>query len=222
MIQTIKQKFRHLVPSGTEMRRLRSMGLNHIGLALSREPAIFCEKPSLRLISVFPFLVQQIAGDVERIAFNQVGVLDGSDACDLTKILEGRRYSGAMVEPQPRQFQQLVQNWENTPGLHFFNEAIDVASGERVLYLPPTGESVVASFCKEHLLKSGYRNQEIREILVQCNTLSSVADRAGLERVEVLQLDAEGYDHKIIQSIEFDRIRPKLIRFEMFYLSKAD
>jgi hypothetical protein len=35
-----------------------------------------------------------------------------------------------------------------------------------------------------------------------------------LESVDILQIDAEGYDGQILLSIDFGRIRPAIVRFE--------
>ena len=40
------------------------------------------------------------------------------------------------------------------------------------------------------------------------------AAAAGLERVDLVQIDAEGFDWPIIRSIDFARLRPAIIRFE--------
>jgi hypothetical protein len=38
----------------------------------------------------------------------------------------------------------------------------------------------------------------------------------------MIQIDAEGYDWPIIRSIDFTRIRPRILRFEYRHMSDAD
>jgi hypothetical protein len=44
--------------------------------------------------------------------------------------------------------------------------------------------------------------------------VASALQLAGLESVDLIQIDAEGYDWPIIWSIDFDRVRPAIVRFE--------
>jgi hypothetical protein len=45
---------------------------------------------------------------------------------------------------------------------------------------------------------------------------------AGLESVDLIQIDAEGYDWPIIRSIDFDRVRPAIVRFEYRNMLPSD
>jgi len=40
--------------------------------------------------------------------------------------------------------------------------------------------------------------------------------------IDLLQIDAEGYDYEIIRSIDFDTVKPAIIHYEHMVLSEAD
>jgi hypothetical protein len=52
--------------------------------------------------------------------------------------------------------------------------------------------------------------------------VESALQTAGLSHVDILQIDAEGYDWAIIRSINFERLRPRILRFEYRNLSPRD
>ena len=45
---------------------------------------------------------------------------------------------------------------------------------------------------------------------------------AEINHIDLLQIDAEGYDYEIIKMIKFQKIRPSIIRYEHKHLSKKD
>ncbi len=49
---------------------------------------------------------------------------------------------------------------------------------------------------------------------VPCITLSDFCARHALTRVDFLKIDAEGYDFDVLESLDFDRVRPELILVE--------
>jgi hypothetical protein len=49
---------------------------------------------------------------------------------------------------------------------------------------------------------------------VRCETLASLLDRHGVSRIDLVHVDAEGHDHRIIRQIDFERFSPRLILYE--------
>jgi hypothetical protein len=78
---------------------------------------------------------------------------------------------------------------------------------------------MVASFDRRHLLRHGIRESEIVTQQVACHTVGSALRAAGMNDVDLLQIDAEGYDWPIIRSIDFSQIRPRVIRFEYRHMT---
>jgi hypothetical protein len=86
----------------------------------------------------------------------------------------------------------------------------------------PGGDSVGASFDRNHLLKHGAHGADIVEQEVPCLTIKEVMEQAGYQTIDLLQIDAEGYDYEIIKSIDFSHCSPTILRFEFSHLSRKD
>ncbi len=62
----------------------------------------------------------------------------------------------------------------------------------------------------------------IREIAVECITFDALCRRHGLERLDLLHIDAEGADYEILQRVDFRRYRPTVVLFEHMHLTAAE
>src|SRR5258708_7482529 len=69
------------------------------------------------------------------------------------------------------------------------------------------------------LLKDGIRENQIQSVAVRCATVASLLQEYGLAHCALLQIDAEGYDYQIIQSIDFRTVQPLIVRFEQVHLT---
>ena len=52
------------------------------------------------------------------------------------------------------------------------------------------------------------------EILVPTARLDDLVAKHGLEKLDILQLDTEGFDFDVLQTLNLRQTRPRLIRFE--------
>jgi hypothetical protein len=57
---------------------------------------------------------------------------------------------------------------------------------------------------------------------VACMRLESLYSKHGVERVDLLLVDTEGYDHEVIRQIDFSAQRPRLLVYEHCHLSRRD
>jgi hypothetical protein len=53
-------------------------------------------------------------------------------------------------------------------------------------------------------------------------TLESLCRRHDVERIDLLVIDTEGYDHEILKSIELERRHPRLAIYEHYHLPAAE
>lgn len=72
----------------------------------------------------------------------------------------------------------------------------------------------VASTNINHILKHGYNIDGIQKITVNCMTINQLFDKHNLININILFIDAEGIDDKIIKSIDFNRYSIDSIYFE--------
>ena len=94
----------------------------------------------------------------------------------------------------------------------------------RDLYCQRGVAAMTASFDRSHLRKHGIRGSidiVAQPVAVPHDRACALALAGGLERVDLIQIDAEGYDWPIIRSIDFARLRPRILRFEYRHMSHA-
>jgi len=126
------------------------------------------------------------------------------------------------VEPQPGAFARLQQTYRNQKQVTLLQAAIAETEGTRELFCPRGPASMTASFDRRHLLKHNIPERDIVSQTVPCHTVESALRAAGLNQVDLIQIDAEGYDWPIIRSIDFVRTKPRIIRFEYRHMSDGD
>jgi FkbM family methyltransferase len=175
------------------------------------------------------------------LTFVQVGANDGND--EFASLRRRYHWSGVMVEPQKRVYDQLVQS-NSEPGIAFEMAAIADQDGARTLYEISFSKAqwatALASFdynVIEKHIKDGYiascamkegvslpsrvEDYCIRES-VQCITLKSLGERHHLDSLDILLVDTEGYDYEIVRQIPQLHDPPKVVLFEHKHLSKSN
>jgi len=84
----------------------------------------------------------------------------------------------------------------------------------------------LGSFNLDTVLKSKNIIPNLEDYLmvekIECITLKSLLQKHEVKKIDLLQIDAEGYDSEIIKSIDFNAIKPKIIRYEHINLKKNE
>lgn len=166
----------------------------------------------------------------------QIGAFDGKSNDFLFDHLAKYPTRAIMVEPQPEAFKVLEKNYAQVPGVVFERAAIASEDGELPLYrireeyhssfrLAPQ----LASFDKKHLQNAlsldhlvglpEDRDECIESIPVQGITMNTLLAKHSVTVMDILQIDTEGFDFEIIKMIDFEKIVPQLINFEIGHLS---
>ena len=60
------------------------------------------------------------------------------------------------------------------------------------------------------------------ECVVNGITFATLIEKHNVQTIDLLQLDAEGYDFEIIQSIPFTKVIPSIIRYEHKHIDNAE
>lgn len=218
----LRKRFSWFLPTLERRRQIRDRLLRRVGLARTKEPLLFVDHPDWRTAN----LVQYVAADHllrhGQLSFLQIGAFDGVVVDDMRRVIEHENVRGILVEPQPVPFARLEKRYQGHRHLTLVNAAIDKTSGTRTLYTIRGGDSVGASFDRNHLLKHGAGSADIIEQEVPCLTINEVMEQAGFQTIDLLQIDAEGYDFELIKSIDFRQCAPAILRFEFSHLSRKD
>jgi FkbM family methyltransferase len=184
--------------------------------------------PSARFLQVF-------ADCFPRCSFLQIGANDGQQRDPLRLLVENRRWHGVMVEPVPFVFERLRARYRGHPRVRLENSAIADREGQLPFYhlaqaAPgeqlPVWYDALGSFRREVILKHRDKIPGLEQRIVQtdvpCLTFDGLCARHGIERVDLIQIDTEGYDYEIIKRIDWGRWRPALVIYEHHHLSTAD
>ncbi|MDB5311155.1 MAG: FkbM family methyltransferase [Gemmataceae bacterium] len=80
----------------------------------------------------------------------------------------------------------------------------------------------LASFDKHLLVKQIPAGTPIVEVTVPAVTLDSLLRTHDVRRIDLLQIDTEGFDYEVIQMLDFATVRPAIIHYEHTHLSDPD
>jgi FkbM family methyltransferase len=154
----------------------------------------------------------------------QVGANEGRDDDPIRPYLLEYPWRALLIEPQPEVFERLKQNYAGLESrLSFENVAISNNPEPLKLFrLPPTAkasDSIVSFDPKIIAKQSGLKPQDMVAISVPTARLDDILLKHELTHVDVLQLDTEGYDWDVLQTLDLTKTRPLLIRFEHGHLS---
>jgi FkbM family methyltransferase len=168
----------------------------------------------------------------EACNFIQVGAFDGLTADPLYRYIDRCRWRGVMLEPQPALAAKLRQLYKDNSNIVILEAAVDSEHTTRTLYTVdsdtfPNWAAGLASFNRDHILRHDWVlpgiEKSIREIRVSCIPFSEIIEsRPGGDGLDVLQIDAEGADGRILSLFPFDRLRPAIVHWEIKNMTKPE
>ncbi len=164
------------------------------------------------------------------IKFIQIGANDGIRFDDLYSFVTDGQWTGLVIEPLPSHFKKLCQNYKHHPnvkplniGIHpLLKEAKIYSVLESALNKYPKWVDGCTSMNRNHLIERGVSNDDILESIVMCDPLMSVVEKYEMHDIDYLQIDTEGYDARILKSIDFTKLKPAVIKFEWMHLSQIE
>jgi FkbM family methyltransferase len=219
--------------SSREMKRLLKAAFAALGYRVQGTryiPRQFLESACLRTIELSDLISRRMLETGPELAFIQVGAFDGITADPLRKYIEKYSWQGVLVEPQARAVNKLRQLYNGNRRIVILHAALDRECGTRTLFTvesetAPAWGGGMASFQREHIVQhssliSGIETM-IREERVDCITFDEVLPLLASERIDLLQIDAEGSDAYLLSLFPFDRVRPAIVHWEIKHYTKA-
>jgi FkbM family methyltransferase len=203
--------------------------MRKVGLDIKRRPIALsqCDCAELRLN--IEFVIAHHLLTCETLHFVQVGANDGCTHDPLHRLVKSRPCRGILLEPLPPAFKRLRATYGKRGDLTLINAAIAEADGERTLFSVredapgPDWTKGLASFNEAHILKHDgfipHIADYIEQTKVPCITFDTLFQKIPLPRVDLLQVDTEGYDAEILRLFDIKRRRPRIIQFEHRHLS---
>lgn len=189
----------------------------------TRKPSFLRQHPDLEISNLIDLVQSHYGKRGSEFFFVQVGAFDGVTADPIHHLVKSYGWRGALVEPQLEAFNLLQQNYAGHEGLQFFNVAIGPQNDEITLYTRPGGVVQAASLKRHLMMKPGRRGRALQPRKVPCWTFDRLLREAQAPAtIDLLQIDAEGYDYQIIRSIDLHQVRPAIIHYEHMVLSQRE
>ena len=168
--------------------------------------------------------------------FIQIGAGDGVAGDSIyEELLEYEHWSGIMVEPVPHLHEKSKQNFKNINDITYINSAISESGGPMTFYscTPICPHSGLSGFSKDHILKHARARPDkfscietdfsdhFNEVLIPTITFRDLLKENNVSHIDLLIIDAEGYDFKILKTIDFNIVTPSIIMYEHIHINDA-
>ena len=175
----------------------------------------------------------------------QIGANDGITNDPIHKFIKRDHWKGVLLEPQPKVFEnELSKIYQNDKGIHPLCAAIGSVDGSQKLYKIAFCDSRwatgLASFSLENIKftfengvvekncrKEGIeipKNDEDRISYDEVSVISpeSLIKKYNISKIDLLQIDAEGFDLEVIKIFDIPQTLPEAIVFENENLDATD
>jgi FkbM family methyltransferase len=190
------------------------------------------------LSNLFDHALHHLGFSGVKPSFVVIGAMDGVSFDEFHSFVRSYGWSGLLVEPIPEQFRRLVANYTAigcSPRNRYENSAIAEHNGttQMLTMKQDAVDSGVVHECFGGMSaiyppRNGLGHPGDAEnvrlygelIEVPCLTFPALLERHKITNFDILCIDAEGWDFKILRQLDFAQYRPKLIRIE--YINLAD
>ena len=179
-------------------------------------------------------LLRDFAVALPEAVFLQIGANDGMTGDPIHALLAhaGQRWSGVLVEPVAHLFAQLAERYGQNSALRLERAAIGERDGTAVIHrLQTTAAETLwleqlASLDPE-VLRQNARQFGVTEPVIISETVPSVSvatflARHQLTRLDLVIIDTEGWDWRILRQFDLTKYRPKLMLYEHQHLSPEE
>ena len=170
--------------------------------------------------------ILKAVGQKSRVFFVQVGSNDGLQGDPIHDlIVERPGWCGIFIEPIDFLYKRLRSNYGEDERFIFENVAIGTEKGSKKFYYVsekaseldlPYWHDQLGSFDRDHITRALGEQMlpYIVEADVECLPLQDVLDRNGVDAIDLVHIDTEGFDYKVLSQIDLKRYKPSVILFE--------
>jgi FkbM family methyltransferase len=161
-------------------------------------------------------------------SFLVIGAMDGISHDNLSPYIRDKKMKGVFVEPVKYMFNKLVDNYKDFDGIFFENCAISDNDGEAVIKRidfdrkdsypdwSDGGSSLVPQ-------KTDMKNvSNLIDEVVTTKTLKSLLSTYDDLKIDILQIDCEGYDVIILRQFDFKKYNPSFVSIENLSMTNEE
>lgn len=173
----------------------------------------------------------------DKVNYNviQIGSNDGVTGDPISELLmKNEKWEAVFVEPVPYIYQKLKRNYSDETRFKCENVAINDGSSQTFYWVDPKVINEVqelpvwydqlGSFDKNNIVKhlDGILTPYILETEVQGLSLIELIKESNFDQVDLLHIDTEGYDWKILSQLDLTMYCPHIVLFEHTHLTKQE
>ena len=164
----------------------------------------------------------------------QIGSNDGKTSDPLHKLLKEReRWGGLFVEPVPHIFERLRNNYPDSDRFSFENSIINDGSNVKFYWVSEKAKESDLGFPPWHDQLGGFDRSHITSHIPELEpfieeaeldgiTIDQLLRKHGVSEVDILHIDTEGSDYKILSQLDLDAFQPLVILYERKHLPKEE
>jgi len=185
-------------------------------------------------INVFDLCANELTEQIKRPFVLQIGANDGVVSDPIHWFITSNRCPVLLIEPQPAAFAQLKKTYNDFPDVQARNFAISDRAGVLPFYVPSPSLlsqhphlSGLGTFSRQQLEKEliredKYSPENILETSVIAKTVPDLLRDESISHIDVIQIDTEGHDWRILSQFDLIGLDVSLIQMEFFHLARAD
>lgn len=212
--------------------KIKSFLLSFISL---RMYFAFAERKQQKQNQQFPQLNQYyffklLAKEIRPLFFVQIGANDGQKNDPINSWIKKYNWEGILVEPLPDFFRRLKENYKAQKGLIFENVGIGDTEGDlNFYYMPaeynePDWLQQIGTFDRHaiELNLAGFPSL-IPKIAIDKKPLiklKTLLQRNNVKKIDLMIIDAEGFEYSILSQLDEYPVKPSFIFFEWGCLEK--
>ena len=156
----------------------------------------------------------------------QIGANDGSRFDELNIFIKKYKIKSVLVEPINEYFEDLKRNYKNFKNVYFENSAITVGTKKKEIFvvnnknLDDYDEHIkgISSFDKNHLIKHGVKSNHILKKKINCISILNLLKKYNISNLDILFIDAEGYDGDILIDFFSSSTQEPILIFEYIHI----
>lgn len=170
----------------------------------------------------------------KEVFFACIGAMDGKSHDHLfPHAYANKHWGGLLVEPVEEHFYNLRDNYDYRENLVFAQVAITETEGEREIYTVPPDSNLegdeklpewvngISTFYPDGGAFSQYLHLSAKE-KVDCARFETLTRLHQIDQIDILQIDAEGYDFEIFSQVWNLGYRPLVICIEVVRMLESD
>ena len=185
-----------------------------------------------RLLSNYSFLstkkiLTELFNQKKINSIVQIGANDGVRFDELDGFINEHKIQSLLVEPIKSNFEKLKTKYYDADFVKLENSAILINEQVSYLYKVDNKHLIhydkhvpgITSFDKNHLLKHGVKKKHIIKEKVNSINVKELLNKYNIKNLDLLYIDAEGYDGKIVIDFLMNTSLRPIIIFEYIHIN---